>query len=52
MDSINLPDHRRNSDYEYSEADELKLLREKNKQLREIIIHLSTIAIKNVVDRK
>jgi hypothetical protein len=36
----------------YSQSDELQLLREETKRLRELVIQLSTMAIKNAVNTK
>jgi hypothetical protein len=36
----------------YSQSDELELLREETKRLRELVVQLSKIAIKNAVDAK
>jgi hypothetical protein len=36
----------------YDEHADIDALREENAQLRELVIHLSKLVIKNVVDRK
>jgi hypothetical protein len=36
----------------YGEHADIDALREENAQLRELVIHLSKLVIKNVVDRK
>jgi hypothetical protein len=56
MASANLPDQRAHDGYERtrfrSEPNELGLLREENKQLKELVVHLSQIVVKNALEAK
>jgi len=54
MASANLPEQRPDCDRPRfrSEPNELGLLREENKQLKELVIHLSQIVVKNVLEAK
>jgi hypothetical protein len=56
MASANLPEERPYDRYERtrfrSEPNELGLLREENKQLKELVIHLSQIVLKNALKAK
>jgi hypothetical protein len=45
--------HRRQNRSTLTESDlELKALRDENKQLRELVVQLSKIILKNVIDQK
>jgi hypothetical protein len=56
MASANLPEQRSDDRYQRprfrSEPNELGLLREENKQLKELVIQLSQIVVKNVMEAK
>jgi hypothetical protein len=52
MGSVQPLDGDKKDDRAITKSDEMELLREENRQLRELVIQLSKIVIKNVVDQK
>jgi len=50
--SYQWPDDAPDSSQSYSQPDELELLRQETKRLRELVVQLSKMAIKNAVNAK
>ncbi len=50
--SYQWPDNASEASKSYSQLDELELLRQETKRLRELVVQLSKMAIKNAVNAK